>query len=295
MQLQITKKMPKILSYILLLSLILTSCKEDTPVDEDYSDVTDVTALQNRIDQLELTNSLKDSVINESLHFFNEIQENLQAIGIRKDEIRVISNNPEISNSDKEWVLEQIRQINFLREENANKVKRLNEEMKNNNVKIHELEVMIESLLKDIQWKDEQISLLETELNELDAEYSKLFSAYQNAETTIESLTNDMNTVYYAYGTVKELRANGVIEKRNGFLGIGKKLKLNDEINDDYFETIDANKNKNLIIEGTGMHFVTMHPTSSYKTSEEGPRTRVTITDASEFWKVSKYLVVIVD
>ena len=79
MQLQTTKKMPKFLSFILLSCLILTSCKEDTPVGDDYSDVTDVTALQNRIDQLELTNELKDSVINESLHFFNEIQENLQA------------------------------------------------------------------------------------------------------------------------------------------------------------------------------------------------------------------------
>ncbi len=295
MQLQTTKKMPKLFSLILLVSLILMSCKEDVPVGDDYSEVTDVTALQNRIDQLELTNSLKDSVINESLHFFNEIQENLQTIGIRKDEIRVISSNPEISNSDKQWVLEQIRQINFLREENANKVKRLNDQMESNNVKIKELEVMIEALLKDIQWKDEQINLLESELNELDAEYSKLFSAYQTAEITIESLKNNMNAVHYAYGTVKELRANGVIEKRNGFLGIGKKLRLKDKLNDAYFEEINANKNKDLMIEGTGIHFVTVHPTSSYKTSEEGPRTRITITDASEFWKVSKYLVVIVD
>ena len=295
MQLQTTKKMPKFLSFILLSCLILTSCKEDTPVGDDYSDVTDVTALQNRIDQLELTNELKDSVINESLHFFNEIQENLQAIGIRKDEILVISNNPEISNSDKEWVLEQIRQINFLREENANKVKRLNEEMKSNNVKIHELEVMIESLLKDIQWKDEQISLLENELNELDAEYSKLFSAYQNAEIKIENLTNDMHTVYYAYGTAKELKANGVIEKHNGFIGIGKKLTLRDGFNDKYFEKINADKKKEIMIEGTGVHFVTVHPTSAYEISEEGPRTRITISDPSEFWKASRYLVITVD
>lgn len=286
--------MPKFLVIAILSILFLTGCKEENSGTVDYSESTDVTELQNRIKQLELTNTLKDSVINESLLFFNEIQENLETIGIRKDEIRVISSNGEMTNSDKQWVLEQIRQINFLREDNARKVKRLNEQLNSNNVNIEELEVMIESLLKDIQWKDEQIKLLESELDDLDVEYSKLFSAYQEAEITIESLTTDMNTVYYAYGTAKELRDNGVVEKRNGFIGIGKKIRLKDELNDEYFSKIDANKNKDIIIEGSGIHFVTIHPMASYKLSEEGPRTRITITDVSEFWKVSKYLVVTV-
>lgn len=286
--------MPKFLVIAILSVLFLTGCKEKNSGTLDYSESTDVTELQNRIKQLELTNTLKDSVINESLLFFNEIQENLETIGIRKDEIRVISSNGEMTNSDKQWVLEQIRQINFLREDNARKVKRLNEQLNSNNVSIEELEVMIESLLKDIQWKDEQIKLLESELNDLDVEYSKLFSAYQEAEITIESLTTDMNTVYYASGTAKELRDNGVIEKRNGFTGIGKKIRLKDKLNDKYFSKIDVNKNKDIIIEGSGIHFVTIHPMASYKLSEEGPRTRITIADVSEFWKVSKYLVVTV-
>ena len=286
--------MPKFLVIAILFILFHTGCKEANSGTLDYSESTDVTELQNRIKQLELTNTLKDSVINESLLFFNEIQENLETIGIRKDEIRVISSNGEMTNSDKQWVLEQIRQINFLREDNARKVKRLNEQLNSNNVNIEELEVMIESLLKDIQWKDEQIKLLESELNDLDVEYSKLFSAYQEAEITIESLTTDMNTVYYAFGTAKELRDNGVIEKRNGFTGIGKKIRLKDKLNDKYFSKIDVNKNKDIIIEGSGIHFVTIHPMASYKLSEEGPRTRITITDVSEFWKVSKYLVVTV-
>lgn len=286
--------MPKILSFSILLLLIATGCKEDTPISDDLSESTDMVELQNRVKQLELNNSLKDSVINESLAFFNEIQENLEAIGIRKDEIRAISNDGEVTNTDKTWILEQIRQINFLREDNARKVKLLNGQLKSNNLKIVELEVMIESLLKDIQWKDEQINLLDTELQNLDAEYSKLFSAYQESESTLDRLKNDMNTVYYAYGSEQELRDNGVVEKKNGFIGIGKKIKLKDQFNDRYFTKINANKKKELMIEGTGVHFITVHPTASYSLNEEGPRTRLTITDVSEFWKVSKYLVVIV-
>jgi DNA repair exonuclease SbcCD ATPase subunit len=287
--------MPKILTFTLLLLLLATSCKEDTPVDADLPQSTDVLELQNQVKQLELNNSLKDSVINESLAFFNEIQENLEAIGIRKDEIRVISNRGEVSNKDKEWILEQIQQINFLREDNARKVKLMNGQLASNKLKISELEIMIESLLKDIQWKDEQINLLDTELRNLDSEYSKLFSAYQESESSLDRLKNDMNTVFYAYGTERELRDNGVVEKKNGFIGIGKMIKLKDQFNDKYFTKINASKKRELMIEGTGAHFITVHPTASYKLNEEGPRTRLTITDVSEFWKVSKYLVVTVE
>jgi hypothetical protein len=105
----------------------MTSCTEKSDGDST-SDSTDAIELQNRIDQLELDNALKDSVINESLSFFNEIQTNLEAIGIRRKEIQDLTANPEFSPSDKNWVLEQIRQINFLRQDNAAKVNQLNDE-----------------------------------------------------------------------------------------------------------------------------------------------------------------------
>ena len=166
--------------------------------------------------QLELDNALKDSLINESLAFFNEIKSNLEKIGIRKDEIRVVTSNDEISVDDKSWILEEIQHINYLREENANKVRRMLKQMKENGLKIKELDLMIESLIKDIQWKDEQITLLQSELNTLDREYSVLFDSYQEQAMIVDGLKEEMNTVYYAYGTSTELKENGVIEKKNG-------------------------------------------------------------------------------
>ena len=122
--------MPKI-SILLFLFIALVSCKQDdtTTVDPITGETVD---LQNRINQLELDNSLKDSVINEALSFFNEIKENLETIGVHKDRIRAVSDNPELTSDDKEWILEDIRHINFLREDNARKVKRLQTELKVN-------------------------------------------------------------------------------------------------------------------------------------------------------------------
>lgn len=274
--------------------LFLTACVQDTPENGGSSDA-DVTDLQNKVRQLELDNAMKDSVINESLAFFNEIKSNLEAIGIRKDEIRELSANPELSNNDKQWILEEIRHINYLREENANNLQRMQKQMKESGLKIKELEVMIESLMKDIQWKDEQISLLQQELHNLDHEYSALFDAYQQQAVQLDQVTDELNSVYYAYGTEKELGDNGVIEKKNGFMGIGRKMTLKDDFNEKYFTRIDATKKKSIMIEGSDIRFITYHPKSSYTLTQEGNMTRVSITDASEFWKLSKYLVVIVD
>lgn len=286
--------MYKFLAVIFFSSLILASCKQETPTGGDSTDG-DKVSMQNKIDQLELDNRMKDSVINESLAFFNEIKSNLEAIGIRKDEIRAISTNEEISSDDKKWILEEIQHINFLREDNANKVRQMKDQMTKNGVKIKELEVMIESLMKDIQWKDEQINLLQGELHNLDREYSALFDAYQEQALIMDLMTDEMNTVYYAYGTERELNDNGVIEKKNGFMGIGKKTELKDNFNDKYFTKMNAKKKGAISIEGTDIRFITYHPKASYELAINGNKTNVKILDASEFWKLSKYLVVIVD
>lgn len=271
---------------------LLLSCKQDA-TDEGKTSSNDG-ELQSRIEQLELDNALKDSVINESLAYFNEIKSNLEAISVRRDQIRSISSNPELTSDDKEWILEEIRRINYLREDNAAKVKHLNEDLKKNNVKIKQLEIMIESLMKDIQWKDEQIALLQSELESLDRDYAALFEAYQEQSSKVDYLTAELNRVYYAYGTEQELLKNRVIEKKNGFIGLGKTTTLKQDFNDDYFTAVDGAKSKSITVEGSNVRIVTDHPQRSYQLEPKGNRTVIRILDASEFWKISKYLVVVV-
>ena len=275
--------------------IFLASCGQGSDSGGESLSAAEVTDLQNRMKQLELDNSLKDSVINESLLYFNEIQSNLEAIGIRRTEIQNLTSDPEFSADDKVWVLRQIRQINFLRDDNADKINQLNKELSKNKFKIVELETMIESLMKDVQWKDEQINMLQAELERMDVEYSKLFDAYQEQAVKIENLTVDLNSVHYAVGTVAELSKNGVIEKKNGFIGLGKKYDIKDQLNDKYFTKISAKDKKVLSIDGNNPRFITPHPSASYTIVTENGRSKLTITDVSEFWKVSKYLVIVVD
>lgn len=284
--------MAKIISYTIL-SLLFFSCQlEKEPTDSEDGSKKE---LENQIAQLKLDNSLKDSVINESLSFFNQIKSNLVEIGIHRDEIRTISNNPELQTTDKKWILEQIRHINFLREDNAVKLNQLNTELSKNALEIEELQIMVESLIKEIQWKDEQIELLQNELDALDQQYAALFDAYQEQSSEVSVLTDKLNQVYYAYGSEQELLNNNIIEKKNGFIGIGKKLKLRSDFKSDYFTGVDATKSNSFQIVGKNAHIITAHPTTSYELIIDESSTKIKVLDASEFWKISKYLVVLID
>ncbi|XOV68379.1 MAG: hypothetical protein ACFHU9_04225 [Fluviicola sp.] len=277
----------------LLMGIALFSCQQKA--ENESANVPEDKEKDNRIAQLELENAMKDSVINESLAYFNEIKANLEAIGIRRDEIRELSENPELAAEDKKWILEEIRRINFLREDNARLVKQLNSELDKSNLQIKELEVMVESLMKDIQWKDEQIALLQEELDRLDHQYSVLFDAYQEQAVVVDNLRDKLNTVYYAYGTSEELLDNKILSKNNGFIGIGRRLEMRKDFDASYFTKTDASTQKTINIRGKDVRLMTEHPGDSYTLKENAIGTLLTIKDASEFWKISKYLVVLVD
>jgi DNA repair exonuclease SbcCD ATPase subunit len=275
---------------IAALGLTIASCS--SPAEKTVSTSTDV---DSRIEQLEKENAQKDSMINESLAFFSEIQSNLSSIELKKDEIRIKSTDSEFTTDDKAWILEQIKQINFLRQENAKKVKALSDQLKKSGLKIAQLDAMVQGLLQSIQEKEEQISILESDLVSLDKAYARLFDAYQEKAVLVDELTEEINTVYYSYGTEEELVKNKVIDRKNGFIGIGKSIKLMDNFNQKYFAKIDLTEEKELFIEGSELKFITDHPSSSYSLSPSGKNTKIKISNPREFWKVSRYLVIVVD
>ena len=48
----------------------------------------------------------KDSVLNQSIMLFNEIEENLAMINLKEDEIRFRSNDIELAEDGKQWILQ---------------------------------------------------------------------------------------------------------------------------------------------------------------------------------------------
>ena len=280
----------KNLFFLLVVLALIVSCKEDPteqPTDSTETDK-EVIELRNKIEQLELENQLKDSVLNESIAFFNEVQDNLAKISIKKDQIRVRSDNPEMTSDDQEWILQEIQNINFLREQNAQKIRKLQAQLDGKTLKIEELESMVDRLVLQVQSRDEEIASLKRSLADVNMEYAELFDEYQEQVELALDVMKEMNTVHFSYGTLDELIENGVLVRKGGFIGIGRKTTIADDMNEDYFRHMDKTKTKQINIVGEDPEIITDHPISSY----EWKGNKLIILDADKFWRISNYLVV---
>ncbi|MDX1652848.1 MAG: hypothetical protein R3277_10175 [Brumimicrobium sp.] len=271
--------------------LFLFACKEETTSSEgDQPNKEEVIQLRNQVKQLELENKMKDSVLNESISFFNEIQENLAKISIKQEEIRIKSDDPEFTDDDKEWILQEIQNINFLRQQNAQKVRNLQGKIKDQTLRISELEAMIDRLVLQIKERDQLIESLQRDLADRDMEYAELFDEYREQVELALDVLKELNTVHYAYGTLDELIKNGIVIKEGGFIGIGKKTSLANDLNENYFQHLNKTKTKRLTIVGNKPEIITDHPVDSY----EWKGNELIILNPEKFWKISNYLVVTV-
>lgn len=276
--------------------IVLFSCtSEPTGGDTSSTDGEELAKLKSENRELKRQIEVKDSVINESFMLFNEIEENLAMINLKEDEIRFRSHDVELEEDGKQWILQEIQNINYLREENAKKVQELNKQLENKDMQIKEFQNLVSSLMNKIEVQEQEIEMLRVELSDLDREYVELLEAYQEqTQITAETLV-ELHTAYYAYGSSEELIQNGVIVKEGGFLGINKKNKLKSDFNEEYFTKINTETSNSITVYGEGVQFITDHPSSSYSITSDGDKHVIKIIDTKSFWKVSKYLVVVVD
>ncbi len=281
----------------IFLMMIVVSCAGEATTDtaNDESSSEDIARLKSENRALQDQLSEKDSALNESIQLFNEIEQNLAMINLKEDEIRLRSNNVELEEDGKQWILQEIQNINYLREENAKKVNELNGALENKNLEIAQLKILVETLMNKITVQEEEIELLRVELMDLDREYVELLEAYQEqTQITVETI-KELNKAFYAYGTVDELLEAGVLVKEGGFIGMGKKAHLKDNFNEEYFTQVDLSTTKFIDVTGSKIRLITDHPSTSYTITTEGNKNRININDEKSFWRVSKYFVAVVE
>lgn len=235
--------------------------------------------------------SREEEIIN-FIGSLNEIEENLAQIKEREKLITSnISLNEEVTPSMKDQIIGDISMIDNLLQENKQKMANLNSRLKKSNLKITELEKMIERLTAQMQEKDAQIADLQTRLSQANEQIKVLFDEYNNRLEELGEKEDIINTAYYCFGTSKELIKNGVLTKDGGFIGLGKTQKLADDFNKKYFTQVDISQTNQIDIVAKKAKIVTTHPSSSYELSSD----KLTIKNSKEFWSASKYLVIVVD
>jgi hypothetical protein len=272
--------------------LLLGSCKEDPTQSEQYKQ------LEEDRQAITAESGMKDSTINSMFGAFNRINENLRMIKekqglLGKNEAGGVETGPDMEKA----MANDLYMIDSLLTENKKLIERMRRNSKANKNKISELEKAIAGLEQNIADKDVEIGSLKEQLTSTNASLASMIAMYQDKDQLATAQRAELNKAYYCVGSAKELTANGVLTKEGGFIGIGKVNKLNTQgMNLEYFKQVDVTQVLEIPVNAKKAKLITSHPTGSYKMDAVEDRTeKLSITDPTLFWSVSKYLVIQAD
>lgn len=244
----------------------------------------------------------RDSVINEWVLTFDQIEKDLGAIVQKEKMISLESEGAELSTDKRQKILNDIKDINTLLEFNKKQIASLNAQLKKSGGSIQALEQKITDLENAIALREQEVGQLKQALVDKDFEIGELNTRMSGLETTLaqreEEISNqvkEMNRAYLACGTYEDLEEMGLVTKEGGFLGLlGKKEVLVEDFADSTFSQVDVTEITNIPVHSKDARLITEHPTGSYELVHENEKkiAYIEIKDPGEFWKISRYAVV---
>lgn len=284
----------KFAALILISILLVTGCgkkKEQQILD-----------LQAKNAQLIVDAGKKDSLMNELFNAINDIERNLSDITAREKLITDAPVDEKRMNSDvRERIMDDIILINNLMEENKKRLASLKDQLKKSDVKIASLQETIQTMTERIEEKEAEIVAMKDELVRLNFKITALNSTVDTLreQTSSQSkvisqqdaLIGEMNTIWYVVGDKKELTDKGIIVKAGGLFS--GDMMMSEMINPEYFTTADMRNISQISFEAKKADLVTVHPEGTYEFIIENEMiTGLKILNSGEFWKSSRFLVV---
>ena len=236
----------------------------------------------------------KEAALQDFVNGFNDIQANLDEIKAKEKIVTNASKDGDVKSKEGQ-IKQDIQSIYDLMQKNRARIASLQSKLKTANTKIDGLEQMIAGLQTQLNDKDAQIGDLKNQLEQKNIELSNLNTNYQNLEQDNQGKIQQLNTAYYIIGTGKELKEYGVTAKDGGFIGLGKKMEVKADFNKDKFTKIDITQVTSIPIGSKKAKVLTTHPSSSYTLTGEKPVKSLDISNATDFWSASKYLVIVTE
>jgi len=204
--------------------------------------------------------------------------------------------------------------MNTMLEESSKKIESLNKKLNASGIEINSFKKRIAQLNRSVEEQNESMAELQNQLEEkdfqlkerenqiaeMDEHLAELETNIEQQEDSIELKSqiitekdNKLNTAYFASGTSKELKENGVIEKEGGFLFFGKNETLQENLNEEYFTQLDTRSTDVIPVFSKKVEVISEHPDSSYSyVYEDDKIAYLKIDNPEEFWKITKYAVV---
>ena len=184
------------------------------------------------------------------------------------------------------------------------KIQRYSRETGKYKIDIKKYKAQLDLLTSQIEEKNQEIVVLKEDLasknykiGELNTRLANVSNLSKAQKAKIAQQEAALNTAYYSVGTYKDLKANNVVAKKGGIIGLGASKALATDFNKDYFTRIDITKTKTIPIDSEEeIKLISEHTSDSYKLNVSEEKTvSLEILDASAFWKSSKYLVILIE
>lgn len=262
--------------------------------------------LQTEADQLEQKLHERDSAFNSIMNVMAEVEGQIEQIKTQENLITTNSSG-DFSTSEKDQMVVDIKRINELINNTNEKMESLSSKLENSSIELNafkkrvrdmmanlkEREASIVQLTEDLEQKEIRITELSTEVGTLVTRVQLQTETIdiQNQELVVRE--NALNTAFFAVDSENNLKEGGLVTKEGGFLWIGKTTELRADAAQSKFTEVDIQNTKRFYIDSEKMEIVTEHPSGSFElVNEDGKVKYLEVKDPSEFWKISKYLVV---
>lgn len=244
-------------------------------------------------DSLMLELAQRNAELEEVMGTFNEISEGFREINKAENRVDLqrgmagegsVSARQQIAN-DMEFIRKQM-------EENRQQIAKLQAMLKKSKNNSEQLKRAVDQLTQELVSKVQRIEELQAELaaknvriKELDAAVAGLTAENEVKSQTVASQDKELNAAWFVFGTKSELKEQKIYNK-------GEVLTQAD-FNKEYFTQIDIRTTTQIRLYAKRAKLLTQHPENSYQLQKDDKgELTLKITNAKEFWKVSKYLVI---
>ena len=279
--------MKKLVFLSLLSVALLTSCGNGAQKD----------ALKAQNDSLMVELSNRNAELDDIMGAFNEVQEGFRQINEAENRVDLQSGSIRENSADK--IKEDIRFISEKLQSNREQIAKLEKQLKNSQYNSAQLKKAVANLTKELEAKQQQIETLQAELASKNIRIAELDDAVAGLSQNVSELTAEneakaatvasqdkaLNAAWFVFGTKSELKDQKILEK-------GDVLKSAD-FNKDYFTQIDIRTTKEIKLYSKRAELLTTHPAKSYElVKDDKGQLTLKITNPTEFWSVSRYLVI---
>jgi uncharacterized protein YhaN len=285
--------MKKIVLFCGMAALLWASCGKNSA---EYQ------ALKAQRDSLLLVNAQNSAELDEIVTLFDEVEDNFNSIKSAENYLTVQSNTSgELEPAVKDKIRSDIQFVTEILSKNREKIAELEKKMKSYAVQSKQLKQTLNSLRsqldektmilvtlnEELEQKDLKIDELSDNIIALSKDVQELRTYSDSQQEIIDSQTKELNTVYYCFGTSKELKNQGILE--------GGQLGAN--FNKNYFVKVtDLNKLQTIPLYAKKGVLVSKHPGGSYEfVKTANGQVELKILDTKNFWSLTKYLVVLVN